>query len=122
MRRSKWVLLGVAAVLVLGACAQVTGGGFIQGKAGGTTKATYGFNLTCDTSAHLGHGALVGSWVYHDKSYAAGGYKSVDVGATLTSSGPNFTLCTPVGTTVAEEPPSLIRRRQCADHVEIDAT
>ena len=98
MRRSKWILLVVAAVLVLGACAQVTGGGYIAGKAGGTTKATYGFNLTCDTGANGGSGALVGSWVYHDK-YPLNGFKSVDVGATLTSTGINPTFCTPVGTT-----------------------
>ena len=87
MRKSKWILLVGAAVLVLGACAgsEVAGGGFTRARGSSTAKASFGFDITCNG------GFLTGPWVYHDKSPGTTGFlhslttKSVDVGGTLTA-------------------------------------
>ena len=64
MHRSRLVLLGVAAVLVMGACAQVTGGGYIASRSGSPGKANFGFNLTCDPSTQK----ISGQFQYVDKA------------------------------------------------------
>jgi len=56
---------------ILAGCATLTGGGWMPGKNGG--KATFGFNLTCNSNNHL-----VGDWTYHDKS------AGIDIAGTLT--------------------------------------
>jgi hypothetical protein len=89
MRRSKWMLLIVAVAFLTTACAaEVTGGGFIRSRSSATVKASFGFDLTCNTTVlpHL----LTGTWVYHDKSPGTGfshatSVKAVNVAGTLTA-------------------------------------
>lgn len=71
MRKTRLLALVMAMGLLLTACHQASGGGFIQGVGGEGTKATFGFDYQCEIDGFEIEG-ITGHFTYHDASVDMG--------------------------------------------------